>query len=316
MRPLFAAFASVMLALFVVAPAGAAVVTTAGSGNWNSTTTNAPWPGGTVPAGGSDIVIANGHTVTGNVAISVASLMVNAGGKLSVGGTDITVAGNTSVSGTLEHTSTAGNKTFNGDVVIFSGGAWSETASKAMTFGGSFQNDGTLTANAGVHTFTGAVKSFSGTVTIPNTTVNGTYQNNGTLTVATALAGSGTLTQGAGSVLNIGGTSATFILAATGAVNTVNYTGAAQTVKPTTYSTLILSGSGSKTIVTATVIVNGMLSMEGTCTASLVPTYGPAAALQYNTAAAWSLPIRERSPWARTRRSATPSPWPSGAAPR
>jgi hypothetical protein len=108
----------------------------------------------------------------------------------------------------------------------------------------------------------------------------------GTLTVSTTLAGSGTLTQGASvnSILNMGGTSATFILAATNSGNTVKYTGAAQTVKPTTYNNLTLAGSGAKTIVTATVIINGTLSMEGTATASLVPTYGPAATLQYNTA--------------------------------
>jgi hypothetical protein len=288
MRSFVHALVFILTVVTATSPLGAAVVVTGGSGNWNSTTPNAPWPGGIVPAAGSDIVIAAGHAVTGNVAISAASMTVAAGGKLSVGGVDITVSGGTSVSGTLEHTSTAGVKTFSGDVAIHAGGAWSETANRAMTFGGSFRNDGTLTANAGVHTFTGTAKTFGGAnaLAIPSVTVNGTYQNNGVLTVATALAGSGTLTQGPGSLLNIGGTSATFVLAASGTVNTVAYTGGAQTVKPTTYSNLILAGTGAKTIVTATVIVNGTLSMEGSCTASLVPTYGPAAALQYNTATA------------------------------
>jgi hypothetical protein len=41
-----------------------AAVTTGGSGNWNSTTPNAPWPGGTIPAATDTITIANGHTLT------------------------------------------------------------------------------------------------------------------------------------------------------------------------------------------------------------------------------------------------------------
>jgi hypothetical protein len=64
---------------------------------------------------------------------------------------------------------------------------------------------------------------------------------------------------------------------------TVNYTGAAQTVVPTTYNNLTLSGSGVKT--TTTVTVDGVLSMEGTATVNVAPTYGNAATLQYNTTA-------------------------------
>lgn len=41
-----------------------ATITTAGSGNWNSTTPNAPWPGGTIPAATDEVIIANGHTLT------------------------------------------------------------------------------------------------------------------------------------------------------------------------------------------------------------------------------------------------------------
>lgn len=47
-----------------VASADAAVFTTQGSGNLASTTNNAPWSGGTPPAAGDQIIIANGHTVT------------------------------------------------------------------------------------------------------------------------------------------------------------------------------------------------------------------------------------------------------------
>ncbi|MFN5919940.1 MAG: hypothetical protein ACK45I_01430, partial [Bacteroidota bacterium] len=196
-----------------------------------------------------------------------------------------------------------GTKTFTGAVTINSGGTLSESAPAELAFGndvtingtltengtavvgiaGSLTNNGTYTASTGAHTFSGTSKTIGGTTTntIPNATFNGTYTNSGTLTVGTALAGTGTLTQGASSILNIGGTSTITTLVATAAGNTVNYNGVAQTVKPTTYSDLILSGSGAKT--TTSVTVNGILSMEGTATASAAPTYGTSATLQYNT---------------------------------
>jgi hypothetical protein len=144
------------------------------------------------------------------------------------------------------------------------------------------QNNGTtFTANTGVHTFTGTAKTISGAsaIAIPSLTISGTTTNNGTLTVSTTLAGASTLTNGTSATLNFGGASITPTLAATAAGNTVNYTGAAQTVKPTTYVNLGLSGSGLKT--TATVTVNGILTLGGTTTVSAVPTYGGSSSLVY-----------------------------------
>jgi len=91
--------------------------------------------------------------------------------------------------------------------------------------------------------------------------------------------------QGAAGILNIGGTIGITTLNAATAGNTVNYTGAGQTGFVTTYSNLILSGSGTKTFATSPTI-NTVLSMEGTAIISIVPTYGSSAALQYNTATA------------------------------
>jgi hypothetical protein len=60
-----------------------AQVTTTGSGNWNSTVPNAPWPGGTVPSTSSAIFIASGHTVTLTSAINQSGVItVNSGGTL------------------------------------------------------------------------------------------------------------------------------------------------------------------------------------------------------------------------------------------
>jgi len=125
-----------------------------------------------------------------------------------------------------------------------------------------------------------------------------TLTNNTTLTVGTALSGTGGLTQGSGAILNIGGTSGITTLTAT-VTNTVNYNGAgAQTIKGTTYFNLTLSNAGTKT--TTSVTVNGILSMEGTATASAVPTYGAGATLQYNTTTARTAGVEWLSPFAGT----------------
>jgi hypothetical protein len=64
--------------------------------------------------------------------------------------------------------------------------------------------------------------------------------------------------------------------------STVSYSAAgAQTVAIKTYQNLILAGSGAKN--TTSVTVNGKLSMQGTATASVAPTYGSSATLEYNS---------------------------------
>lgn len=61
-----------------------AAITTAGSGNWSSTTPNAPWPSGTVPTAADTVTIANTHTVTLDTTGCIClSLTVNSGGTLT-----------------------------------------------------------------------------------------------------------------------------------------------------------------------------------------------------------------------------------------
>ena len=55
-------------------------ITSAGSGNWTSTTPNSPWPSGTVPTAADDVIIAKNHTITLDTLTCVAnSIVVNAG---------------------------------------------------------------------------------------------------------------------------------------------------------------------------------------------------------------------------------------------
>jgi len=228
--------------------------------------------------------------VSGNLAIGSTAVT-----PLTVGGFAFTVGGSTTITdGILLHNNVTGAKTYTGDVTITSPGIWSETAAITPTFGGSLQNDGTFTASTGIHTFAGTGKTFSGAnaIAIPSVTITGTYTNNGTLTVSTALTANG-LTQGAGSTLNVGGTSAITTLDASTNANTVNYyKNGDQTVVPVTYSYLKLSGyiaSPTTNIKTTTgVTVNGTLEMSkdalttGNATASASLTYGGSAAIYYN----------------------------------
>lgn len=61
-------------------------ITTAGNGNWSSTTPNAPWPFGTLPTNADDVIIAQNHTVTLDNAAVCKSLVLNAGTAGNVGG--------------------------------------------------------------------------------------------------------------------------------------------------------------------------------------------------------------------------------------
>lgn len=86
----------------------AATITTTGSGNWNSTVANAPWPGGTVPAVGDNVIIANGHTVNLTAAVTKtgsSTVTVNQGGVLNLNAVLTVPNSNTvnemTVSGTL-----------------------------------------------------------------------------------------------------------------------------------------------------------------------------------------------------------------------
>jgi len=143
-------------------------------------------------------------------------------------------------------------------------------------------------------------RHFTGTLSIPSVTVTDiTLTNNNTLTVTTALVGTGGLTNVG--TLNIGyaGPPTITTLDASAIGNTVNYnrTGT-QTVMGINYYNLTLSGTSAKTTTGAT--VNGILSIEGTATATAAPTYGAAATLRYNTSTARTAGVEWITPFAAT----------------
>ncbi len=203
------------------------------------------------------------------------------GGTLNVGGgttfatgTNFTlgVTGATSVTGTLLLAGT-GAKTFSGNVTVNALGVWNETGIAAINYAGNLQHDGaTFTALSGIHTFSGTGKTISGTseISIPNVTVAspGNYINSGTLTVSTALSGTGSLTNGNGTIgtLNLGGSFGITGFVANPVGNTVNYTGTGQVLKVMAYHHLTLSG-GAETFGAITTIA-GNLTLSGSATAT------------------------------------------------
>jgi hypothetical protein len=245
-------------------------ITTTGSGNWSSTTPDAPWPGGTVPASNDSIIIANGNTVTLTNSQICKGLTINNGGILNIGGFAFTVNSNTNVIGTLNISSATATKTFNGDITISSGGVWNETAGAAVNCSGNFTNNAaTFTASSGVHTFSGTNKTFSGSTntSIANITITGSYTNNGILTATATLTGTGgSLTNGTNASLHIDMPSFDIsTLTASASGNTVDYGytgGTAQVIRDITYHHLTLSGNSPKTVAGISP-VNGNLSHGG-----------------------------------------------------
>ena len=261
---------------------------TATGGAWGTAGT---WDLG-VPATTDSVVIAT--TGTGNVTTAgnqtCAGITINANANLSMAnGNVLTVNGDVSGSGIWRGLGAAatisltGNWSFTG---TSSGTANSVTfKDTAAQLVGGFTTTGTIsmTKTAGTATFTGNVNG-------AGLTING---SGGTLDLGANLThiftGAWTRTNGTlngnSSTLKIGGTTTNTGGTFTAGTSTVNYTASTtQTIANVTYNNLTLSGTSAKTTTGAT--VNGILSMEGTATASAAITYGTSATLKYNTSTA------------------------------
>jgi hypothetical protein len=254
-------------------------LTLSGSGsagqNWPTTTVN-----GTLTVSGSVscpnisgtfgtlVVNDSSGSVTANNAITVSGTLTVSSGTFYAQSGLLTVSGITTINGGILELGSSG-AAFTGDFSLSSGTYNSSFSGQnpAVSFAGNLTvSGGTFTAGTGVHTFSGSGKTVTGTISIPKLTVNGTCTNAVTLTVGTALAGSGTLFQGANSTLNIGGTSSGLTLNATANTpNTVAFiaTGS-QSVPGLTYNNLTFSGASTKTLAGATTVNSTLTISAGT----------------------------------------------------
>jgi len=194
---------------------------------------------------------------------------------------------------------------------------------RLLTFGGDFINNGALTSGIGGVTIANTatnqtIDGFTTTGPVSMTKASGTATLNGNVNGAslTISSAAGTLNLGAGlthtitgiwtrtagtldggsSTLKLGSTVTNTAGTFTASAGTVEYYAAGiQTVAPLIYNNLTLSGTSSKT--TTGVTVTGILSMEGTATASAVPTYGGLATLQYKGSALQTTGVEFATPF-------------------
>lgn len=230
----------------------ATITSTAAGGDWNSTST---WEGGVIPANSTaDYVIILG-TATVNLTLtanfSVGALDINQGGKLNVSQDatarsftlGVLTPGSTIAGALLFDATVSGTKSF-GKVTVTATGSVIETTKTSISINNGA--NGVLTNYGTITTGTLAMSGTGGSLMkIYNYgTINATGFSSTTV---------GTFTNYSTGTFNYTGATIpaamTFTASETG--NTVNYSGSSQTVRiPTTgsYSNLILSGSGTKTL--------------------------------------------------------------------
>ena len=232
--------------------------------------------------------------VTGNILVSSGTLdnggfaMAGAAAKtLSVSnGAGFTLSGTTSTFPTVYSISfgTTSTVTYSGSgAQTISAQSYgnlisSNSGSRTLASSGTIGIYNTFTPGSNTYTITSSTIDYNGVGAQTITAFN--YNN---LTISNTRTGSPTITLASGTV-NVAGT---FSITTSGvgsysvSGNTVNMSGATQTVPSAiAYNNLTLSGSGSD--VTTSVTVNGVMSMEGTASASAAITYGANATLQYN----------------------------------
>ena len=225
------------------------------------------------------VVIANVGVITmgaAKVFNTGVPLTINTGATLTPGANLLTLGGNFSREGTL--TSGSGGVTIAG------------TAAQSID---GFTTTGavTMSKTAGIATLQGNLSAAGLTITGVGGTLNlgagltHTFTGNISLTAGTLNGGSSTLNANNASPSAWSGSGAVFD-AGTGTVNFGAAGGQSLAATATTFYNLTFSNSGIRTLTTATCIVNNILSMEDTATASAAPTYAANAALRYNTVTA------------------------------
>ena len=267
----------------------AATITATGSGDWNSTTEDAPWPGGTVPADTDDIVTDN-NTITVTATAKCASIDLNPQG----GGGSPTITVNTgitlTVTGNIVFRAQDGGSTatlnLNGTAVLKVGGNFTNHADGVFTAAtGSIVEFNSSTANQSLNsagdafgelkinnTFSsGEVDLLTNAITINGklTISNGTLDDNG-LQITGNADNTFTMAASTGLILGSAATATTYPTNFTAANITINASAtikynsdAAQTISgvdPYGNLDLVATAAVTKTL-GAAIDVNGALTI-------------------------------------------------------
>ncbi len=302
---------TVLVLLFNAYAAYAATFYSASSGSWNETSTwSDVWgnPVLTTPGAGDIVYIQNGHTVY--VTADAASTNVTFNGE------DASLIVNSSVTLTLSGTLTLNNLNNRSSACLIGGEG---TLNCLNVVVGTGTNPG-VTGTTLTHTFTSTITTLNITGSISIRSYVGTntsrrghgyfYLEEGTVIVGGSVitdnennvntvyfslasgAQTGTLRLTGATPFNVDAVG-TSVITFDGTDATVDYNRSGNqtvyystTTSTTTYTNLILSGSGTKSITNAGTTVTHLLSMEGTAVAGTnAPTYGAGATLQYKGSA-------------------------------
>jgi fibronectin-binding autotransporter adhesin len=277
------------------------------SGNWN---VGGTWKtcGGTFPQAGDTATVQGAVTISVTAPATVASLVVNGDPSgdttLAVGTQTLTIAGGLTLNGDPSGnfallTISSGTVTVGGTLSVTgaAGGTSVQfTGAGNLFIAGDFQNGlGSFVRGTGTVTYNGNAAQSVGAYTYYNLTVNNTggtatlsgnapvasnlTVSSGTLDLSTftanRTAAGGTISVGAGATLSIGGTGtfpSNYTTHTLNATSTVNYAGTNQTVTAENYGTLILSGSGTKTMPAAAFTTATDFLMQGTAVATSLNT--------------------------------------------
>jgi hypothetical protein len=229
---------------------------------------------GSVAATFNDLTFGGATTTNVNQVVTVnGDLIVNDGTTLVINN-QITVSGGTTIgngsSGNLNIASASGSKIFEGLVDVKQGANWTNSANTNVHFEGGLSNVGTFNSGSGIQFFETNSQDINGTVIVSTADVSISLLNKGLFTVTNVLQGTGSLSQGNNSVLNISGTNTITTLLASGGGNTVNYNGGTQTVTGINYVNLGLSGNAVKTLSTNTTVISGNLTISNGASATTV----------------------------------------------
>lgn len=178
-------------------------ITSTATGDWNSTTT---WVGGIVPSSTDNVIIANGHTVRLTTNQTCNNLTMNGSGilNLNTDGTTLTITNQLFLNGTSQITGNGTTRTVSVGTIFFASSTNNRIGNIVFTVSGLTQVLGTLafiTGNTAAKTFASVTISNTGTWT--NTSQNVPITIGGDLIVS----GSGTFSQGTGTVTFTGASS-------------------------------------------------------------------------------------------------------------
>ncbi|MCX6760340.1 MAG: hypothetical protein NTW46_03300, partial [Candidatus Nealsonbacteria bacterium] len=178
---------------------------TGGSGNWDSTTANAPWTSGVVPEAGDTVTIAAGHMVTipAGVAAYAASIVISANNSGTQNG--LTFAASNSTLTLTGAVTMAAATAAPGSLFAVDAGTLSGATTLALP------GAGTGTWNTIFRISTGTA-NFSNTITLSGTAAQSqfTFTSNGRLNVGGNFTAGGTFTRSTGTINFTGGNTQTY----------------------------------------------------------------------------------------------------------